>query len=343
MFTSLLSALFGIRSWFRTRAALQIEILALRHQLTVLKRSQRGRLRLHSADRLLWVWLSRFWSNWRSALLIVKSETVIAWRRKGFRIYWTWKSHQAAPGRPTVALEVRDLIRKMSLANPLWGAPRIHGELLKLGIELSQATVAKYMARRQKPPSQAWRTFLNNHVKDLVSTDFFVVPTLSFRVLFVFLVLAHHRRRVLHFNVTAHPTSGWTAQQIAEAFPWDSAPRYLLHDRDSIYGGPFRQRVRGMGVREVLTAPRSPWQNPYAERLIGSIRRECLDHIVVFSESSLRRTLKSYFDYYLHARTHLALSKDTPEPRAIQPPQLGQVVEVPEVGGLHHRYQRRAV
>jgi transposase InsO family protein len=232
----------------------------------------------------------------------VKPEAVIAWHRKGFRIYWTWKSHQAAPGRPTVALEVRDLIRKMSLANPLWGAPRIHGELLKLGIELSQATVAKYMARRQKPLSQAWRTFLNNHVKDLVSTDFFVVPTLSFRVLFVFLVLAHHRRRVLHFNVTAHPTSGWTAQQIAEAFPWDSAPRYLLHDRDSIYGGPFRQRVRGMGVREVLTAPRSPWQNPYAERLIGSIRRECLDHIVVFSESSLRRTLKSYFDYYLHAR-----------------------------------------
>jgi len=205
MFTCLLSALFSIRAWFRTRAALQIEILALRHQLTVLKRSQRGRLRLHSADRVLWVWLSRFWSNWRSALLVVKPETVIAWHRKGFRIYWTWKSHQAAPGRPTVALEVRDLIRKMSLANPLWGAPRIHGELLKLGIEVSQATVAKYMARRQKPPSQTWRTFLNNHVKGLVSTDFFVVPTISFRVLFVFVVLAHHRRRLIHFNVTAIP------------------------------------------------------------------------------------------------------------------------------------------
>jgi transposase InsO family protein len=219
-------------------------------------------------------------------LLIVKPETVIAWHRKGFRIYWTWKSHQAAPERPTAALEVRDLIRKMSLANPLWGAPRIHGELLKLGIVVSQATVAKYLVRRQKPPSQAWRTFLNNHVKELFSTDFFAVPTLSVRVLFVFLVLAHHRRRVLHFNVTARPTSEWTAQQIAEAFPWDSAPPYLLHDRDSIYGGPFHQRVRGMGVREVLTAPRSPWQNPYAERLIGSIRRECLDLCLVNTTSA---------------------------------------------------------
>lgn len=241
MFTSLFSALFSIRSWFRTRAALQVEVLALRHQLTVLKRSQRGRLRWHSADRLLWVWLSRFWSNWRSALLIVKPETVIAWHRKGFRIYWTWKSHQGAPGRPTVALEVRDLIRKMSLANPLWGAPRIRGELLKLGIEVSQTTVAKYLVRPRRPPSQTWRTFLNNHVKELVSTDFFVVPTLSFRVLFVFLVLAHHRRRVIHFNLTAHPTSEWTAQQIAEAFPWDTASRYLPHDRDSIYGDRFCQ------------------------------------------------------------------------------------------------------
>jgi len=241
-----------------------------------------------------------------------------------------------------VSQEVRDLIRKMSLANPLWGAPRIHGELLKLGIEVSQATVAKYMARSRKPPSQTWRTFLNNHVKDLVSTDFFVVPTISFRVLFVFVVLAHHRRRVLHFNVTANPTAEWTAQQMAEAFPWDGAPRYLLHDRDSIYGDSFRQRVRGMGMREVRTAPRSPWQNPYAERLVGSVRRECLDHIVVFSESSLRRTLKSYFDYYLGSRTHLSLDKDSPEPRVVQPCELGTVVELPQVGGLHHRYERRA-
>ena len=343
MFTSLLLTLFAsLRSWFRTRAALQIEILALRHQLTVLKRSRCGRLRLTSADRVFWVWLSGFWRNWHSALLIVKPETVIAWHRKGFRLYWAWKGRRGAPGRPTVTREVRELIRNMSRANPLWGAPRIHGELLKLGIEVSQATVAKYMARPRKPPSQTWRTFLNNHAKQLVSTDFFVVPTISYRILFVFIVLAHHRRRVVHFNVTAHPTSEWTAQQIAEAFPWDGAPRYLLHDRDAIYGDSFRQRVRGMGIREVRTAPRSPWQNPYAERLVGSIRRECLDHMLVFNEASLRRTLSSYLRYYGRSRTLLSLAKDAPEARAVQPPELGPVVELPEVGGLHHRYERRA-
>jgi transposase InsO family protein len=275
-------------------------------------------------------------------LVIVKPETVIAWHRKGFSLYWTWKSRHGQPGRPQVASEIRELIRKMSLANPLWGAPRIHGELLTLGFALSQATVAKYLVRKAKPPSQTWRTFLNNHASQLASTDFFLVPTVTFRVLFVFIVLAHHRRRVIHFNVTAHPSSEWAARQIAETFPWDSAPRYLLHDRDSIYGGPFRQRVRGMGVREVLTAPRSPWQNPYAERVIGSNRRECLDHIVVFSEASLRRTLKSYFSYYHGARTHLSLEKDAPETRPIQPPGLGSVVELSEVGGLHHRYERQA-
>ena len=184
--------------------------------------------------------------------------------------------------------------------------------------------------------------FLENHVKELVSTDFFVVPTVSFRVLFVFVVLAHDRRRAIHFNVTAHPTAEWTAQQIAEAFPWDSAPRYLLHDRDAIYGESFQKRVREIGIREVLTAPRSPWQNPYVERLIGSIRRECLDHVIVLNESSLRRILKSYFQYYERTRTHLALEKDAPEGRAIQPPEVGVVLEFPEVGGLHHRYERRA-
>jgi len=342
MFTLFLSTLVGIRSWFQTRAALQVEILALRHQLTVLKRSHHGRLRLNSPDRLLWVWLSRFWSGWRSALVIVKPETVISWHRKGFRLYWRWKSRNGDPGRPTIDLEVRKLIRRMSQTNPLWGAPRIHGELLKLGIELSQATVAKYMSRQRKPPSQTWRAFLSNHVKQLVSTDFFVVPTVSVRVLYVFVVLAHHRRRPLRFNVTANPTSEWTAQQIVEAFPWDRVPRYLLRDRDSIYGESFRERVRGMGMREVLTTPRSPWQNPYVERLVGSIRRECLDHVIVLNESSLRRILKSYFEYYLYSRTHLALDKDAPEPRAIQSPELGAVIEIPEVGGLHHRYERRA-
>ena len=332
----------SFRSWFQSRLRLEAEIVALRHQIIVLRRSQRGRIRLCASDRFFWVWLSRLWSGWRSALAIVKPETVISWHRKGFRLYWAWKSRRGIPGRPEARQEVRDLIRKMSLANPLWGAPRIHGELLKLGIEVSQATVAKYMAGQRKPPSQTWGTFLNNHVKQLVSTDFFVVPTVTFRVLYVFLVLAHDRRRLLHFNVTAHPTAEWTAQQMAEAFPWGSAPRYLLHDRDSIYGDAFRQRVRGMGVREGLMAPRSPWQSPYVERLIGSVRRECLDHVTVLNETCLRRTLRSYFHYYLEVRTHLALGKNAPEPRATQPPELGAVVEIHEVGGLHHRYERRA-
>jgi putative transposase len=342
MFSLLVSAFITLCSSFRTRAALQLEILALRHQINVLRRAQRGRVHLTSADRLFWTWLMHLWSGWRSALAIVKPETVIAWHRQGFRLYWTWKSRRRKPGRPYVSREVRTLIRKMSLANPFWGAPRIHGEILKLGIQLSQATIAKYMRRLRKPPSPTWRAFLDSHLKQLVATDFFVVPTVNFRILFVFVVLAHHRRRVIHFNVTAHPTSEWTAQQIAEAFPWDSTPRYLLHDRDSIYGGVFRQRVQGMAIREVMTAPRSPWQSPYIERLIGSIRRECLDHIIVLNESSLRRTLKSYFDYYHGARTHLSLEKDAPESRRVQPPEMGSVVELPEVGGLHHRYERRA-
>ncbi len=230
----------------------------------------------------------------------------------------------------------------MSLANPLWGAPRIHGELLKLGINISQATVTKYMVRRTKPPSQTWRTFLNNHIKDLVAVDFFTVPTVSFRVLFVFVVLAHDRRRHIHFNVTANPTAEWAARQIVQAFPWDTSPRYLIRDRDSIYGEDFRQRMQEMGIDQVLTAPRSPWQNAYAERLVGSIRRECLDHVIVFSEPSLRRILSSYFDYYQRSRTHLSLAKDAPESRSVQPPELGEVIEPPRVGGLHHRYERRA-
>jgi transposase InsO family protein len=230
----------------------------------------------------------------------------------------------------------------MSKANPLWGAPRIHGELLKIGVQVSQATVAKYMMRQHKPPSQTWRTFLENHVEQLVATDFLVVSTVGFRLLFVFVVLGHHRRRAIHFNVTAYPTAEWTARQIAEAFPWDSSPGYLLHDRDCIYGAAFHQRVGEMGIREVLTAPRSPWQNAYAERFIGSLRRDCLDHIIVFNESSLRRILKSYFEYYEHSRTHLALEKDAPASRAFEPPSFGAVIELPQVGGLHHRYERRA-
>ena len=230
----------------------------------------------------------------------------------------------------------------MSEANPLWGAPRIHGELQKLGLEVSQAGVSKYMVRNRKPPSQSWRVFLSNHAKDIVSVDFLTVPTAAFRVLFVLLVLRNARRQVLHFNVTEGPTSSWTGQQIVEAFPWDTAPKYLLRDRDGVYGLDFRRRVRGLGIEEIMTSARSPWQNPYVERLIGSIRRECLDHVIVFSEGQLRRLLRSYFTYYHGTRTHLGLEKDCPVPRLVEPPDRGSVRSEPMVGGLHHRYFRRA-
>jgi transposase InsO family protein len=230
----------------------------------------------------------------------------------------------------------------MAQANPLWGAPRIHGELQKLGIEVAERTVSRLLSKRRTPPSQTWRTFLANHVRDLVSIDFFTVPTVGLRVLFVLVVLAHHRRRVVHFNVTEHPTAHWTAQQIVDAFPDDTAPSYLLRDRDQVYGEQFRHRVKGMRIDEVLTAPHSPWQNPFAERLIGSIRRECLNHVLVLGEQHLRRILARYFSYYHRARTHLSLDKDAPNGRPIEPPAPGAIVPIPEVGGLHHRYVRRA-
>jgi len=297
---------------------------------------------LSSGDRLFWVYLSRIWRDWRSTLVIVKSETVVAWHRQGFRWFWTWKVRHGQPGRPIVAREVRDLIRRMCRENPTWGAPRIHGELLKLGIDIGETSVSKYMVRGRKPPSQAWRTFLENHVAQLVSVDFFTVPTIRFQVLYVFLALAHDRRRILHFNVTAHPTAEWTGQQLRNAFPFDQLPRYTLRDRDAIFGQDFREQVRNMGIEEVLSTPRSPWQRAFVERLIGSIRRECLDHVIVFDERSLRRILASYFDYYHGSRTHLSLGKDSPEPRPIHRPEIGPVVAIRQVGGLHHRYERRA-
>jgi putative transposase len=223
------------------------------------------------------------------------------------------------------------------------GAPRIHGELLKLGIDIGETSVSKYMVHRRKPPSQTWRTFLANHLKNLVSVDLFTVPTIRFQMLYVFLVLAHDRRRILHFGVTAHPTAEWTAQQLRNAFPWDTATRYLLRDRDGIFGDDFVKQVRDMGIEEVLSAPRCPWQRAYIERVIGSIRRECLDHMIVFNEASLYRHVKAYVSYYHHTRTHLSLAKDTPETRAVHAAELGRVVAIAEVGGLHHRYERRAV
>jgi transposase InsO family protein len=337
-----MTLLATLSSIFCSRASLLLENLALRHQIGVLKRSARKRPKLTSGDRLLWICLSRLWGGWHSALAIVKPETVVAWHRAAFRLFWTWKVRRGQPGRPLIPREVRDLIRKMCRENSGWGAPRIHGELLKLGIDIGLSSVGKYMVRCRKPPSQTWRTFLENHAKQLVSIDFFIVPTIRFQVLYVFLVLAHDRRRILHFNVTTHPTAEWVGQQLREAFPFDQLPRYLLRDRDAIFGNDFREQVQDMGICEVLSAPRSPWQRAYIERVIGSIRRECLDHVIVFHENSLRRTLNSYLDYYHRSRTHLSLAKDSPEPRAIQPPEMGSIVAIPQVAGLHHRYERRA-
>src|SRR5258706_14911805 len=230
----------------------------------------------------------------------------------------------------------------MSRENPIWGAPRIHGELLKLGIDIGETSVIKYMPRGRRPPSQTLITFLNNHVKGMVSVDFFTVPTIRFQILYVFLVLAHDRRRIVHFAVTSHPTAQWTAQQLREAFPWDSAPCYLLRDRDRIFGRDFVSQVKAMGIKQVLSAPRSPWQRAYIERVIGTLRRECLDRVIVFNETSLYRYLQSFIAYYHRSRTHLGLQKDTPEARPVQLPEAGRIVAIPEVGGLHHRYERRA-
>jgi len=340
MIRLLRSGLQAARSSLGSRRALALENLVLRQQLAVLSRKRKPRL--SNADRLFWLALRRYWKDWRDHLVVVKPATVVRWHREGFKRYWTWKSRARRGGRPRVDPEVRGLIRKMNRANPTWGAPRIHGELLKLGIDVSQATVSKNMVRRRKPPSQRWRTFLENHVGEFVSVDFLTVPTVRFQVLFVFVVLAHDRRRVVHFNVTKNPTARWTARQITEAFPWDTAPRYLLRDRDATYGKEFRDRVAAMSIEEVVTAARSPWQSPFVERLIGSIRRECLDHVVVLNENHLRRTLDSYFDYYHRCRTHLSLGKDSPEHRAHEPPEIGNVVDLPRVGGLHHLYTRRA-
>ena len=279
----------------RGQLNLALENLALRQQLAILKRTQK-RPAIGTKDRLFWIWLSRIWSEWRTPLLIVKPETVIGWHRKGFCLFWTKLSRRKVGGRPSVDSQIRALIKQMAQTNPLWGAPRIHGELLKLGIEISERSVSRLIPKVRKQPSQTWRTFLDNHIRELVSIDFMAVPTATFRVLYVLVVLAHNRRRVVHFNVTAHPTAEWTAQQIIEAFPEETAPRFLLSDRDQIYGEDFRRRITGMKIEKVITATRSPWQNPFVERIIGSIRRECLDHMIVLSENHLRRILKSYLN-----------------------------------------------
>jgi transposase InsO family protein len=322
---------------FRSRTSLEAEILTLRNQLNVLRRKSPKRLAFSNFDRLVFAGLYWIAPGVVNALVIVEPETVIRWHRAGFRLFWRWKS-RCRGGRPKVPLEIRLLIRDMSLANPLWGAPRIHGELLKLGIEIGQTSVAKYMARHRRPPSQGWRTFLRNHADGIASMDLFVVPTLSFRLLFGLLIMLHGRRQMLWLGVTAHPTAEWIARQLPEACGWEPVPRPIIRDRDSVYGEIFKRRLHAMGIRDRPTAPRSPWQNGHTERLIGSIRRECLDHVVVFGERHLRHVLLSYMQYYNDARTHLSLNKDAPAPRAVQA--VGHILPAPILGGLHHHYVR---
>jgi putative transposase len=325
----------------RGHRELALENLALRQQLNALRRTG-TRPKLRKRDRLFWVVLAQTWRHWRAALVLVQPDTVVRWHREWLRRQWRRRSARASAGRPSTNAAIRTLVRQMAAANPLWGAPRIHGELSKVGVDVSERTVSRLVRRLHRPPSQTWRTFLTNHVGSLVSIDFFTVPTVTGRVLFVLIVLMHQRRRVVHFNFTEHPTAAWTAQQMVEAFPDETAPRWLLRDRDRIYGDGFRRRVAGMGIGEVLSSPSSPWQNPYAERLIGSIRRECLDHVIVQGERHLRRILTAYLSYYHGSRTHLSLEKEPPVPRRVHAIEEGNLVAFPEVGGLHHRYERRA-
>jgi transposase InsO family protein len=322
---------------FRSQASLEVENLTLRHQLNVLRRNAPKRIVFNHFDRVIFSTLFRIAPGIVNALAIVEPETVIGWHRAGFRLFWRWKS-RARAGRPQFPLEIRRLIREMSLGNSLWGAPRIHGELLKLGIDVGQTSVAVYMVKRRRPPSQGWKTFLRDHADGIASLDLFVVPTVSFRLLYGLLILGHDRRRILCLSITAHPTAEWAARQLTEAFGWESAPKYLIRDRDKRVRAIFKGRVHAMGIRDRPTSLRSPWQNGHTERLIGSIRRECLDHVVVFGERHLRHVLLSYAQYYNSARTHLALVKDAPIPRAVQ--SVGTVSSMPFLGGLHHHYVR---
>jgi transposase InsO family protein len=330
-------ALAVLASPFKSKLRLEAENAMLRHQLMVLRRRVRGRVRLTNNDRWFFIQLYRWFPSILQVLTIIRPETLVRWHRAGFRCYWRWKSRPLG-GRPQIETELRVLIRRMSVENPLWGAPRIHGELLKLGFEIAQSSVAKYMVKRRQPPSQAWRTFLRNHAPEVAAMDLFVVPTIGFDLLYAFVIVRLDRRDLAWINVTANPTAEWVARQITEAFPWDEAPHYLVRDRDRIYGSVVRRRLRAMGIRDKPTAPASPWQNGFAERLIGSIRRECVDHIIVLGEMHLRRVLKSYADYYNCVRTHRSLNKDAPVSRPVQ--RTGVISSCAILGGLHHRYAR---
>lgn len=340
MLSLVFAVLRSLAAGFHSRRHLVMENLALRHQLLMLNRTVKAPT-LRKSDRPFWAALCAMWSRWTKVLVIVQPQTVVRWHQAGFRLFWRWKSRRRT-GRTTTNRDLIELIRRMWQANPTWGSPRIRAELAKLGLQVSAATVRKYRPKGERgPTSQSWRAFLRNHTKQLIAVDFFTVPTVTFRVLFVFVVLVHERRRVMHFAVTEAPSAAWAGQQIVHAVPFATPPKYLLRDRDGIYGAEFTKRVTALWVEEKPIAPRAPWQNPYAERLIGTIRRECLDRVIIIDERHLQAVLENYFEYYHHSRPHRSLTQDSPVPRPVQTPEQGRVVEFPQVGGLHHLYTRQ--
>ena len=316
---------------------LEAENAALRHQLIILRRKLQGRVRLTNSDRWFFIQLYRWFPSILQVVKIVQPETLVRWHRAGFCCYWRWKSRSRG-GRPQIDTDLHALIQRMSMANPLWGAPRIHGELLKLGFAVAQSSVAKYMAKRHGPPSQGWSTFLRNHAPDIAAMDLFVVPTINFNLLYALVIIGLDRRDLIWINVTTNATAEWIARQLTEAFPWNEAPHYLVRDRDRIYGAVVMRRLRAMGIRDKPIAPASPWQNGFAERLIGSIRRECVDHLIVVGERHLRRILRTYAVYYNDIRTHRSLDKDAPAFRPVQ--RIGNIESHTILGGLHHHYVR---
>lgn len=335
----ILSLFAAARVFFRRRADLSLELLALRQQVAVLKR-KRPRPPLSPLDRLFWTVLRRTWARWRDVLVIVKPETVVGWHRAGFRWYWRWRSRPRG-GRPRISEELRGLIRRLAQENSDWGAPKIHGELQKLGFVVSERTIARYLRRIQRrgDPAKRWLAFLRNHREAIVALDFFTVPTATFRVLYCFFVIEHGRRKILHFNTTPHPSADWVVQQLREAFP-DAGPyRYVILDRDSIFNGEVIAFLKATGLKPKRTSVRAPWQNGIAERWIRSCRQEILDHVIALNEGHLRRVVRDYIRYHQEDRIHDSLDKDTPNRRPVEPrPASGRVIGLPRLGGLHHRY-----
>ncbi len=323
----------------RSRQRLLLENLLLRQQLQVALRSQRW-ARLHARDKLFWLVVRRIHQNWRRHLLLVRPETVLRWHRKGWRLFWRWRS--GCPlGRPRLTPEVRTLIATIAAENPQWGTERIRGELLKLGIVVSARSIRRHRRRGPaRPPSQSWRTFLANHAQSIWAADLFVVQTLTFQTLYIFFLISHHRRHLLHFNVTAHPTAAWVWRQMIEATPWGEQPKYLIHDRDRVYGGDFATRIAGLGIQSIRTPVRSPLANAIGERVVRTLRRECLDHILPLSERHVRAVLAENASYYNQDRPHRSLELETPAPS--HRPVAGKVVARPVLGGLHHVYERAA-